>query len=116
MKFRNALPLLASFALLAGCASNGEGTADTSGKPGAFHVRGDQVEACECDSVCPCIFEKDVTHEQCQGWLALAIREGSYEGTDLAGVTCAIALLKTEKNLGKSMGKLRTATRSATAR
>lgn len=105
MKFRIVLPVLASIAFLAGCSGNGGGTVDTAGKPGAFHVRGDQVEACECDSVCPCIFEKDVTYNQCQGWLAFAIREGSYEGTDLTGVTFAIALLKTERNLGKSLGK-----------
>lgn len=105
MMFRSILPVFASIVLLAGCAGNGGGTDDTAGKPGAFHVRGDQVEACECDSVCPCIFDKDVTYDQCQGWLALAVREGSYEGTDLAGVTAAVALLKTDKNLGKSMGK-----------
>ncbi|MCC6737776.1 MAG: DUF1326 domain-containing protein [Planctomycetia bacterium] len=104
MKLRFVLPVLALAAALTGCASNG-GTADTSGKPGAFHVRGMQVEACECESVCPCVFEEDATYDMCQGWIALSVEEGSFEGTDLAGVKCAVALVKTEKNLAKSLGK-----------
>lgn len=98
---------LAALLLVAGCASSDStntGTADTKGKPGAFDIRGDQVEACECDSVCPCVFNKETTYDMCQGWLGLAIREGSYEGTDLAGVNAAIALLRTGKDLGKTMG------------
>jgi hypothetical protein len=108
MKLRFAMPVLASFAFLAGCASDGSsggGTADTKGKPGAYDIKGTQVEACECDSVCPCIFNKEASYDQCQGWIGLSIKEGSYEGTDLSGISCAAALLHTGKDLGKTMGK-----------
>jgi hypothetical protein len=88
---------------VAGCASGG-GTADTSGKPGAYHIKGDQIEACECNSVCPCVFNQETTYDMCQGWLGLSVREGSFEGTDLSGVNAAIALLRTGKNITASLG------------
>jgi hypothetical protein len=100
---------VAALALLAGCAGNDSGggktgTADTKGKAGAYDIRGTQVEACECNSVCPCLFNEDVSYDQCQGWLGMSVSEGSYEGTDLAGTKFVVALVKTGKNIAKDMG------------
>src|SRR6185369_13180649 len=67
-------------------------------------IRGEQAEGCECESVCPCVWEKDVSFQDCRGILAWHVTEGSYDGTDLAGVTFAVALTKSGKNVVKAMG------------
>lgn len=82
----------------AGCATSGSGASGG--------VRGDHVEACECDTYCPCVFSKDATAGECRGIMAWHATEGSFEGTSLAGVTWAASLTKSGKNVEKSLGKL----------
>src|SRR2546425_589385 len=66
--------------------------------------KGDQVEACECSSVCPCVFANDATFADCRGIMAYHIREGHYGSTDLGGINFALVLLKSGKNVPKTMG------------
>src|SRR5204863_9556946 len=60
---------------------------------------------CECDSVCPCVFAHDVSFADCRGIMAWHVAEGRYGATDLAGVNFAVFLLKSGKNVVKTMGK-----------
>jgi hypothetical protein len=69
-----------------------------------YILKGDQVEGCECESVCPCVFAHDVTFADCRGTLAWHIREGKYGSTDLGGISFAIVLTKSGKNVPKTMG------------
>ena len=32
-----------------------------------YSIKGDELEGCECTSVCPCIFSADATADQCRG-------------------------------------------------
>jgi hypothetical protein len=86
-----------------GCAS-GSGTG--SGTAGSkYAVKGVQVEGCECDSVCPCIFSKDTTHGDCRGIFVWSFREGHSGGVDLSGVVLAAVLTKSGANMEKALGQ-----------
>ena len=69
-----------------------------------YVIKGDQVEGCECTSVCPCIFANDVPFGDCRGTVAWHIREGHYGPTDLSGLNFAVVLTKSGKNVPKTMG------------
>jgi len=69
-----------------------------------YVLKGDQVEGCECTSVCPCIFANDVPFGDCRGFVVWHVREGHYGPTDLGGTTFAVALTKSGKNVPKTMG------------
>ncbi len=71
----------------------------------AYHLKGDYFEGCECTSVCPCVWSKDATFDQCRGLSAWHVTEGAYGATDLKGLDFAAALTKTGKNVDKSAGK-----------
>lgn len=73
-------------------------------KAPSYVLRGQQAEACECDSVCPCVWAKDVTFQDCRSILAWHVTEGKYGDTDLKGITFALALRKSGKNVVKTMG------------
>jgi hypothetical protein len=90
----------------AGCATGGgHDPAPAMAKAKASYLlKGDQVEACECSSVCPCVFANDVTFGDCRGIMAYHIHEGHYGNTDLGGVNFALVLLKSGKNVPKTMG------------
>ncbi|SRR5258708_6949287 len=68
-------------------------------------LRGEEAEACECDSVCPCVWEKDVTFQECRSVLVWQVTQGSYGTTDLSGTVFAVALLRSGKNIVQAMGK-----------
>jgi hypothetical protein len=70
-----------------------------------YSVKGDQFEACECEAVCPCIFQKDATMDQCRALVVWKVAEGSYGATDLKGLTFAASVTKSGKNMEKVMGK-----------
>lgn len=84
-------------AILAGCASTGSGASGG--------VKGLQIEGCECNTYCPCVFDQDATADQCRVLLAWRASEGSYNGTSLAGVAWAAAVTKTGKNIKSALGK-----------
>ena len=85
-----------------GCASQ-PSTSAGGGK--GYHARVHQIEGCECDSVCPCVFSKDTTHGDCRGLFVWSFNEGHSGGVDLAGVKLAAALTKSGANMEKALGK-----------
>lgn len=93
------LTVVVAAAFAAGCASS-------SGSGMAGGVHGTQVEGCECDTYCPCVFSKDATMDQCRGLMAWKASGGGFEGTDLSGVIWAASLTKSGKNIDKALGKL----------
>jgi hypothetical protein len=63
----------------------------------SWHIRGSYFESCNCDPICPCRRIDDIpggrsTHGVCTGVLSWLIEEGHATGTDLAGLTVALAL------------------------
>ena len=59
----------------------------------SWNVKGSYVETCSCELMCPCNLSLDhgATYDYCRVTLVFNIREGSVEGTDVAG--CKIALI-----------------------
>jgi len=62
-----------------------------------WHVRGTYFESCNCDPICPCRRIDGVaggrsTHGICVGVLSWLIEEGDAAGTDLAGLSVALAI------------------------
>jgi hypothetical protein len=57
----------------------------------AWSIRGNYVETCSCDMICPCnaTFDHGATYDYCRVVLAFDIREGEVDGTDVAGVKVA---------------------------
>lgn len=70
-----------------------------------YLMKGMQIEGCECDVYCPCIFSKDATGLDCRSISGWMIQEGNYGKTDLKGLVFAAALTKSGKNIEKAMGK-----------
>ena len=70
----------------------------------SYAIHGEQAEGCECESVCPCIWTKDVSFQDCRGILAWHVTGGAYGGTDLKGVSFCVVLKKSGKNVAKAMG------------
>jgi hypothetical protein len=91
----------------AGCATGGgHDPAPAMAKAKAsYSLVGDQVEGCECMSVCPCVFAHDVTFADCRGTMAWHIASGRYGDQDLSGINFAIVLTKSGKNVPKTMGQ-----------
>ena len=61
-----------------------------------WHIRGSYFESCNCDAICPCRRIDGVaggrsTHGICTGVLSWQIEEGNAGGTDLGGLTVALA-------------------------
>jgi hypothetical protein len=62
-----------------------------------WHIRGSYFESCNCDPICPCRRVDEIpggrsTHGICTGVLSWLIEEGHATGTDLAGLTVALAV------------------------
>lgn len=76
----------------------------TFSAPGAGIVA-DQVEGCECDLYCPCVFQKDAVFDDCRVLLGWRVREGKWGETDLTGQVFAASITKSGKNIEKVMGK-----------
>ena len=57
----------------------------------AWSLKGNYVETCSCDLICPCnaTFDHGATYDYCRVTLVFNIREGEIEGTDVAGLTVA---------------------------
>jgi hypothetical protein len=90
---------------IGGCATTASAPPPMAKAKASYVLKGDQVEGCECLSVCPCVFAHDVTFNDCRGIMAWNIREGHYGGIGLAGINFALVLTKSGKNVPKTMGK-----------
>jgi hypothetical protein len=54
---------------------------------GGYRLEGHEVEACDCASICPCVFGEEPEHGSCLGVLARHITRGEIDGVDVSGVT-----------------------------
>ena len=52
-------------------------------------IEGEWFKNCNCDPGCPCDFNQDPTHGQCEGVLAMRIDKGHYGDVSLDGVKYA---------------------------
>jgi hypothetical protein len=96
---------ISMWALVGGCVILGCARDTRSeSKPAAYQIQGEEAEGCECDSVCPCVWEKDVTFQDCRSVLVWHVQKGSHGATDLGGRTFALALLHSGRNVVQAMG------------
>lgn len=53
----------------------------------SWNLRGSYAETCSCELMCPCnlSFDHGATYDFCRATLGFNIREGTVEGTDVAG-------------------------------
>lgn len=105
--FRSIAALAILTVAAAGCATGGghDPVPAMAKAKAPYALVGDQVEGCECSSVCPCVFAHDVTFNDCRGTMAWHVRNGRYGDTDLSGINFALVLTKSGKNVPKTMGK-----------
>ena len=54
----------------------------------SWNLKGDYVETCSCELMCPCnlSFDHGATYDFCRVTLVFNIREGAVDGTDIAGL------------------------------
>jgi hypothetical protein len=52
-----------------------------------YRLEGQEVEACDCMTLCPCVLGDDPTHGGCVGILARRITKGEIRGVDVSGLT-----------------------------
>ena len=57
-----------------------------------WSLKGDYLEACNCDSGCPCKFGARPTKGYCQGIIGFQIQDGSYGQVGLSGVGLMLLL------------------------
>ncbi len=59
----------------------------------SWNLRGSYLETCSCELMCPCNLSMDhgATYDFCRVTLVFNIREGSVDGTDIAG--CKVAII-----------------------
>lgn len=53
----------------------------------AYLLEGQEVEACDCATLCPCVLGDAPDHGGCQGILARRITKGQIRGVDVSGLT-----------------------------
>jgi len=73
----------------------------------AWNLRGNYVETCSCELMCPCnlSFDHGATYDFCRATLAFEIREGDIEGTDI-GELNLVAIIDTPKVMTDGNWKL----------
>jgi hypothetical protein len=59
----------------------------------SWNLKGSYVETCSCELMCPCNLSLDhgATYDFCRVTLVFNVREGTVDGTDIAG--CKVALI-----------------------
>jgi hypothetical protein len=58
-------------------------------------MRGEYMESCNCDYLCPCIYtnpQAPVTHDNCTAVMVFRIDEGNYDGVRLDGLKFALVI------------------------
>jgi hypothetical protein len=65
---------------------------DSGGVGMAWSLKGNYVETCSCDLMCPCNMSMDhgATYDFCRVSLVFEIREGEVDGTDVGGLNVAL--------------------------
>src|SRR5947209_10039360 len=60
-----------------------------------WSVRGEYMESCNCDYLCPCVYtnpQGEVTYDNCTALMAYRIDDGQFEGTRLDGLKFAFVI------------------------
>ena len=57
-----------------------------------WSLKGDYLEACSCDSGCPCKFGASPSKGYCQGIIGFQVQDGSYGQVDLSGAGLMLLL------------------------
>src|SRR5260370_31709605 len=58
-------------------------------------IRGEYIESCNCDYLCPCIYtnpQAPVTYDHCFAVMVFRIDEGNYAGARLDGLKFALVI------------------------
>src|SRR3954469_10579863 len=73
----------------------------------SWTLKGNYVETCSCDLICPCnaSFDHGATYDYCRVVLAFDIGEGEIDGTDIAGLR-VVAVADTPKVMPMGSGSL----------
>jgi hypothetical protein len=73
----------------------------------SWNLKGSYAETCSCELMCPCnlTFTHGATYDYCRATLAFNIREGSIDGTDVAGHR-VVAIIDTPKVMTDGNWKL----------
>jgi hypothetical protein len=73
----------------------------------AWNLRGNYVETCSCELMCPCnlSFDHGATYDYCRATLAFEIREGEIEGTEISDLNI-VAIIDTPKVMTDGNWKL----------
>jgi hypothetical protein len=53
----------------------------------SWNMKGVLLGACSCDWGCPCSFNARPTQGFCEGAYVWHVKQGQYDGTDLAGIS-----------------------------
>lgn len=60
-----------------------------------WDIRGEYMESCNCDYLCPCIYtnpQEGATNDHCYAFMAFRIDEGTYEDVRLDGLKFALII------------------------
>jgi hypothetical protein len=63
-----------------------------------WRLEGDYFEACNCDTVCPCVYLGDPDQGECDAIVAWHIQKGHFENTSLEGLN-VVAVFHTPGNM-----------------
>jgi hypothetical protein len=58
----------------------------------AYALRGEILEVCDCNVLCPCLIGENPDNGTCQSALVYRIETGMIAGVDVSGLVCAIAV------------------------
>ena len=58
----------------------------------AYRLEGSMLEVCTCNAICPCWIGQDPDGGTCEGVMAWHFDKGEVDGTDVSGLTFAVAV------------------------
>jgi hypothetical protein len=58
----------------------------------AYRLEGTMLEVCTCNAICPCWIGQDPDGDTCEGVIAWHFDKGEVNGTDVSGLTFAVAV------------------------
>jgi len=56
-----------------------------------YRLRGQMLEVCTCDIICPCWVGRDADGGECRGAIVWSFDEGRVDGTDVSGLALGLA-------------------------
>jgi hypothetical protein len=58
----------------------------------SYHLKGELLEVCDCNTLCPCWIGEDPDNGTCRSSLAYRIERGEIGGVDVSGLNFAVAV------------------------